>query len=404
MSATSTQTASGANAAALQAVMNLENEALAATDLIALRHIAVNRPRAVIQTGHIFWITRHKHKIKIDAMSSQSKLDKTTPFIQWMTRQLSVRARQGELNVLAQWEFDNSSEDTPFTYPFTQALFVPLAPDPQRGGLLFTRDNSFKEVDKHLALRLAKIFGMAATTSTRKKRRNISLNKRVVLWGGSALLAILLAIPVPMTTLAPAEIVAGTPYMITAPFDGVIEDILVQPNTHIKKDTPLLQFVDTAYRNDFILAEKEEAIADAKLRQAAVSSFISDSSKRDIAIAEAEKALASARQDYAQDRLTQTIVTSPKTGLAIYSDPADWRGRHVTTGEAIIQIADTSDLRLRIEAPLTMGESLGGGARIKLFLDNAPLNALEAELVSASYYAKSMPAGHMAYEITLYRE
>ena len=398
MKASSVQNTASANAAGLQALMSIENEALAANDIITLRHIAVNRPRAVIQAGHIFWIARYKNKITIEAISSQSKLDRTTPFIQWMTRQLNLRAGQSELDELNLWEFDNSDDDTPFTYPFTQALFAPLASDPNHGGLLFTRDYPFKEVDKHIVHRLAKIFGMAAMTAKRKKHRNISISKRAALWGGTALLVALLAIPVPMTTLAPAEIVAGTPYMITAPFEGVIEDILVPPNTPVETDTPLLRFVDTAYRNDFILAGKEKAIADAKLRQAAIGSFISATAKRDIAIAEAEKALASARQDYAQDRLAKTTLTSPKKGLAIYSDPADWRGRHVTTGEAIIQIADPANLRLRIEAPLTMGESLDGGARIKLFLDNAPLNALEGELVSASYYAKSMPGDHMAYE------
>ena len=124
-----------------------------------------------------------------------------------------------------------------------------------------------------------------------------------------------------MTTLAPAEIVAGEPYMITAPFDGVIDDILVPPNTLVDIDIPLLRFVDTAYRNDFILAGKEEAIAYAKLRQAAIGSFISATAKRDITIAEAEKALAHARQNYAQDRLAKTILTSPKTCL-LYTSPS----------------------------------------------------------------------------------
>lgn len=398
MSASSTQDNVNGNAAALQILMTLENEALAATDLITLKHIAVNRPRALIQTGHIFWVSRNGQKIKIDAISSQSQLDRTTPFIQWMTRQLSLRANRGDLNALDQWTFNNSHNETPFSYPFTQALYVPLAPDVRRGGLLFTREHNFTDVDKHLAVRLAKIFGMAAAVTKRKRHKAININKRIVLWGSAGLLALLSAIPVPMTTLAPAEVVAGSPYIITAPFDGVIEDILVPPNSHVQKDTALLRFVDTAYRNEFILAGKEQAIANAKLRQAAVTSFISDAAKRNIAIAAAERDLASARQDYAQDRLARTIITSPKEGLAIYTDPSDWRGRHVTTGEAIIQIADTTNLRLRIDAPLSMGESLDGGARIKLFLDNAPLNDLEAELTSASYYAKDMPGGHMAYE------
>jgi hypothetical protein len=67
-------------------------------------------------------------------------------------------------------------------------------------------------------------------------------------------------------------------------------------------------------------------------------------------------------------------------------------------GEAIIQIADSSNLSLRIDAPLSMGESLKPSGRVKLFLDNSPLKTLEAEITSASYFAKAMPEGHMAYE------
>ena len=398
MSASATDKAVSTNAAALQALISLENEALEAADLITLQHIAVNRPRALIQTGHIFWIRRRGTKVKIEAISSQSNLDKTTPFIQWMTRQLNLRAGRGQLDVLNPWEFDNSSNDNPFTYPFTQALYAPLAPNPQRGGLLFTPDHPFKEVDHHLAKRLTKIFGMAASVAKRKKRPTVSFNKRLASWGAAGLLALIAAIPVPMTTLAPAEIIASKPYIITAPFDGVIEDILVPPNMPIDKDTPILRFEDMAYRNDFIIAGKEDAIAEAKLQQAGGASFINDTDKPDIAIAKAEKALATARQTYAKERLAKTVIHSPQKGLAIYSDPADWRGRHVTTGEVIIQIADPAEVRLRIEAPLSMGESLKNGARVKLFLDNSPLNAFEAELTSASYYAKPLPNSHMAYE------
>jgi hypothetical protein len=398
MSSSSPQIKQNANADALQTLMGLENEALDASDLITLRHIAVNRPRALIQTGHIFWIARSGHKIKIEAMSSQAKVDKTTPFIQWIMRQLSVQARKGELDNQNQWQLDNSGKETPFTYPFSHALYAPLGPHPQSGGLLFTREHPFKKIDDHLVRRLARIFGLAATTARRKRHKRLNINRRLGSWGLAVIFALLLAIPVPMTTLAPAEIVAGKPFMMTAPFDGIVEDILVPPNSYIHKNMPVLRFVDITYQNEFILAGKEAAIAEAKLRQAAVSSFASEGAKGHVAIAEAEKALARARQIYAKERLAKTVLTAPEAGLAIYSDPTDWRGRHVTTGEAILQIADTADLRLRIEAPLSMGESLNGGARIKLFLDNAPLNALEAKLTSASYYAKAQPGGQMAYE------
>ena len=85
-------------------------------------------------------------------------------------------------------------------------------------------------------------------------------------------------------------------------------------------------------------------------------------------------------------------------GLAIYSDPTDWAGKPVATGEAIIQIADPSRVLLRIDAPLSIGETLKSGARVRMFLDSDPLNAIEAELTEASYYAQATADGHMAYE------
>lgn len=382
----------------MQNLIAIEGEALNAKDLLALKHIAVNRSRSLIKTGHILWVTRRGRSLKLEAISSQALLDKTTPFAQWITDQLNSRLNTGALDELARWEFDNAHKDVPFVYPFTYAVYAPFSPDPLAGGLLFTRDFEFHASEIPIIRRLSQVFGMAAMAMRPKTRLRINIRKQTVLWGMMALLALVASIPVPMTTLAPAEIVADTPYIMTAPIDGVIDSILIPPNSVIRKGTPLIRFVDTVYRNEFILAEQAQSVADAKLRQASLTSFVDDKAKREIAIAKAEKSLAAAQQNYAQDRLSKTILIAPKDGLAIYSDPTDWTGRHVTTGEAIIQIADPSHVLLRIDAPLATGEALQRDARVRLFLDNDPLQPLEAKLLSASYYAQPTPDGHMAYE------
>jgi len=148
--------------------------------------------------------------------------------------------------------------------------------------------------------------------------------------------------------------------------DGVVEEILVPPNTLVSEETPLIRLVDTTYKNEYILAEQEQFVADAKLRQASLTSFIDNKAKREIAVAQAEKTMASARQNYARDRLSKTVVKTPKAGLAIYSDPTDWAGRPE--------------------------------ARVRMFMDSDPLTPIEAELTSASFYAQATPSGQMAYE------
>jgi hypothetical protein len=335
------KTSASANAAGLKTLMSLENEALAAKDLITLKHIAVNHPRTIIQAGHVFWVKQSgSKKMKIEAMSSQSHLDPTTPFTQWVTRQLNLRAKRDELTELSEWEFEDPQDETPFTYPFTHALFAPFSMTKQSGGLLFTRETPFKDVDKHIAQRLAKIFGLVAFALSGKKRKPVNVNRQLTLWSSIAFLGVISAIPIPMTTLAPAEIVPKNPFIIAAPFDGIVEDILVPPNAHVQRDMPILRYTDPS----------------------------------------------------------KTVTVSPRQGLAIYASRSAWQGRQVKMGEAIIQIADPSNLSLRIDAPLSMGESLKPSGRVKLFLDNSPLETLEAEITSASYFAKAMPEGHMAYE------
>ena len=382
----------------LETLIAIEGEALTAKDSLSLKHIAVNRPRSLVKTGHVIWVTRRGSDIKLEAISSQSSLDKTTPFAQWMTAQLKSRLKLSGLDGAAQWQLQTQREGDVFDYPFTSAYYAPFAPDPTSGGLLFTRDTAFKDEETPLIKRMAQIFGVASMAMGRKKRARMSMKTGSVFLGTCAALALIALIPVPMTTLAPAEIVADRPYMITAPMDGVIESILIPPNAAVAQGAPLARFVDTAHRNDYILAGQEQAVAEAKLRQASLASFMDDAAKREIAIARAQASLAAARQDYAQDRLSKTTLSTPHKGLAIYSDPADWTGRPVTTGETIIQIADPSRVLLRLDAPLSSGETLRSGARLKVFLDSDPLNPIEATLTTASYYAQKTPDGHMAYE------
>jgi len=117
-----------------------------------------------------------------------------------------------------------------------------------------------------------------------------------------------------------------------------------------------------------------------RLRVLSIRRIADGAAKREIAIARAEQSLAAARQDYAQDRLSETILSAPHKGLAIYSDPADWAGRPVTTGETIIQIADPSRVLLPYEAfghlevsPDTPLPRIGTRGVAKLYGETAPL-------------------------------
>jgi len=389
----------------LQILLALENEALNAPDRLALKHQAVNNPRRLLDVGHIFWIERRSKSIKILAMSSQSEVNKSSPFIQDICYNLKAQAKAGTLSkaqdfLLTDLQPGKSEQNSKaeFEYVFPHGFFAPFAPHADAGGLLFTRASGFEDGQTIVMTRLAQSYGMMWNALSAKPRATLSRRRKLWITGGASLLLLCGLIPVPVATLAPAEIMADKPFIIAAPMDGVVEDILIPPNSLVKAGTPLVKITDTEFRSELDVAAREEAVATARLRKASLTAFIDDVAKRELAIARAETDLASARTAYAKDRLGQTDLIAPKHGLAIYSDPKDWNGRPVATGETIIEIADPNQVILKINAPLLSGSALKPGARVRVFMDADPLKPLEAEIERASYYAAPTPNGQMAYE------
>ena len=82
-----------------------------------------------------------------------------------------------------------------------------------------------------------------------------------------------------------------------------------------------------------------------------------------------------------------------------FSDADDWSGRPVTTGERVMEIADQSRVKVRAELAVDDAIALTENSRVRVFLDADPLNAIEANLESASFRAEPTPDGRLAYRV-----
>lgn len=383
-------------ASTLEVLLALESEAMAAQDRLALKHIAVNKPRAIIDCGHIAFLSRSGEAFKIEALSSQSTVDKNAPLLQWLRRQMRYMAKAGDMKTPVAFELDSADGDV--DYPFTHAFYAPVSPDPSRGGLLFTRNRPWSESDQAIPARLAQIYGLQWTALGAKKRARYTPRKKMIAAGTALALALVFCIPVPVSSLAPAEIVAGRPHIITPALDGVIKIIHAAPNSRVTQGDVLITLENTDLQNELSIARQERSVATARLRKASLSAFVDAQTKREIAVATAEQALAQTRMDYAAQRLSKTVITAPKSGLLLYSDPKDWTGRPVSTGERIMEIADPADIILRLEAPITDSAVLVEDAKVRLFLNSDPLHGHDGLLLRSNYYAQTKPGEKPAYE------
>ena len=382
----------------LENLIRLEGEAIAAKDALSLQHQAVNRPRVMLDCGHIFWVSRKGGSLKILAVTSQEQMEAHTPFGQWLTQTLKARARKGDLNSALSWQLQTQRDEDQINYPFIHAHYAPFSPDPKAGGLLFTYAAPPPEANIPIMARLGEVYGLVHAARRGAKRARMAPRKRNLFYGAVVALGLIGIIPIPMTTLAPAEVVADTPFILSAEFDGVIKDMLVEPNAKVKAGDPLVRLDDVTLRNELVLAEKELQLAQVRRRMAGLRAFVDAESKRELAVADAEADLAKARRDYAQERLEKTILRAPRDGLALFSDVSELTGRPVSNGEAILRIAEPTRVLLRLHAPLTHGEALREEARVRMFLDSDPVAPLEAKLTRASYRAVSVPEGGMAFE------
>ena len=382
----------------LETLIRLEGEAIASKDALSLQHLAVNKPRDMLQCGHIFWVSRTEKNVKILAVSGQEQMERHTPFGQWLEADLKHRARKGDLNASAQWQFRSRREEDLINYPFTHAFYAPFSPNPDVGGLLFAFAEPPAESLAPIMTRLGQVYGLIHTARRGAKRARMAPRKRNLFYATVTALGLIGLIPIPMTTLAPAEVVADTPFILSAEFDGVIKTVLVTPNAQVKAGDPLVQLDDVTLRNELALANKELKLAEVRRRMAGLRAFVDAEAKRELAVADAEAELATARRDYARERLDKTILRAPRDGLALFSDVSELTGRPVSNGEAILRIAEPTRVLLRLHAPLAHGEALREGARVRMFLDTDPVAPLEANLVRASYRASTLPEGGMAFE------
>jgi pyruvate/2-oxoglutarate dehydrogenase complex dihydrolipoamide acyltransferase (E2) component len=206
-------------------------------------------------------------------------------------------------------------------------------------------------------------------------------------------------VPVRLSTLAPVEVVARDPAVVTAPLDGVIAEILVDPNTAVQEGETIFRYEDTTFRNDYEVAEKNLAVGFMEYRKVTQGAFLDDESGASMPVQASEVRLKEAERDYAWEVLQHVEVKAPRKGIVLFADKSDWVGKPVVIGERIMEVANPREYELKIDLPVEDAIVLREGAEVEVFLNADPLKAIPATLTHASYHAEVLPTNEFAYRV-----
>ncbi len=392
----------------LSLLMQLESMARDSESIKALQFMIVNETRHLLSYRQAFLLatdTVNSNKYRLNSASSIAIVDRNAPFVNWLESCVNQLHKDSNMEEIR--SFDASScpdelkeEWKEYSLPYVLWCPLVLADGTKLGGIWLARETAWTDNEISLFSRLCNTYAHAWYALKGKEKLKKSPHyERLIL--GSVLFIIIsfFIIPVRISALAPVEVVANAPAIVSAPMDGVIADVVVDANSMVRKDTILLKYEDTGLRNKYEVAEKTLAVAVAEFRKASQEAFRDVQSNAKVALLKAQVELSRAESQYAMDLLEQVEVKAQRDGLLIYSEKSDWIGRPVQVGEQIMQIADPNKVKLRINLPVDDAIFLKKGADVKIFLDVDPLSSLPGVVTHTSYEASLTPEGVLAYKI-----
>ncbi len=398
--------------ARLATLLRLEGELRALPDRRAVELYAVNEFRQLIAFSQAAFVSFDRRgKARITAFSGLAQVDRQAPLVRALEKVATHMARKaegssgekaadtasGDLLRLAGDNPDPALKD----WAFRHLLWHMLRDREGRpfGALMFMRAEPWREADEVIADRLG---GATAQAIRALAPRSVLDRVRVPrkVWLGALVLVMLaLFIPVPMTAVAPVEVVADNPLPITASLDGVIASVPVAPNTRVKAGQELFSFDATRLKAEAEIAARREQVARARLATLRKAAFADPQAREQLAEARSELELARAEREYAERLLSRIRVTAPHEGIVIFADRARLIGKPVKTGEKIMELADPKRVVFRVDLPVSDAITIREGGRVKVFLDADPLSAIEARVRWASFHAEEVAGGMLAFRI-----
>jgi hypothetical protein len=202
---------------------------------------------------------------------------------------------------------------------------------------------------------LALAYGIAWRSVTRCSRRTLgglATRRRVFVALAMLLLAAaMFFIRLPLRIVAPCEVVPKDPVAVTAPLNGVIDEIPVLPGRSVERGALLAAYDKRVSLEEMKVARQQVQIIKSDLQRARVQAFDDPAARAEIALLENRLAQEEIRLRMAQQRVDRLEVRAPVGGTLMFADPHEWRGRPVQVGERLMLIVDPARTKLRIWLP-----------------------------------------------------
>jgi hypothetical protein len=383
-------------------LLQLQKESRDAKRVQDLGFIIANKTQQIFPFKQsVFW-TYRDGKIDLVSISGSGTLDRQGPYALWLKDIIRNKANDIHSHDIIEVKDDENSPQEWLKY---HHYILPLwtEKDGLIGGLWIDNDmliydegsELLFELTDHYAHCLSLLFARES-----RKRSFLSFGQASSLKKCAIIAAILLFFcPVQLKITAPAEIVAANPVIVTAPFDGILDDIHVTAGENVKEGDHIATMDKTTLQAQKDSAEQSFKTSQTALSRAGFESLRTAERKSDLQALRSEIATKKIEFDYAADLLKDADIKAPKDGVAIFSDASSLKGKPMRAGERILLIANPEDSELLIRVPADSLLPISVDDPVTFYLNTAPLNNHDAVITSMGYQASADSDGLLTYKI-----
>ena len=386
--------------------IQFEKEIRAATDINTLGFTVCNYLRKLLKYEVAVLLVNKAGSNRVHSISGVSDFDKSSPLVVASEKLCNHKDVQlTEVDVLPIRELPEKVRDRfDEIYLYELAAVNLTRPNGgQNGVLLMMRSTPWLQHESQLLMQVRDVVSHALCYLTSGKKKSVLRQVFPTLkpdwrWAICALM-VLSVIPVPQSVIADAKVTAKSPTVVAAGLNGVVEELLVRPNEKVRAGQLLVRFDDTDLVHRKNTLQQELALARERLRKAQQQTLNTTSAQSQSAELEAQIRLKELEMAYVDESITGLELYAVNDGIALYSEPQDWVGRAVSTGEKIMEIAASSDNQFEILVAANDAIELEQGRQVKFFPLAKPLQAVKGSVDSVGFFAEPHDGELLTYRI-----
>lgn len=369
-----------------------------------LAFVAVNDIRLLVNyESAVFFLhapgQKNRREKCLLAASDVPEIDNKTPYALWLANLYTniVSLNKSETTSLS-LDHLRESLDQDVVQNWSQhasqhLMWIPILYDNELiGATLVFRSSPFEESEIRVLEYCQEALNYAALgLLSRPKLKSISnfnRSKNRYFIAALILLIVVQFLPINLTILAPAAVIAKDPFVVRSPLNGTIEKIHVEPNMKVRSGDVLVSLDKSALKTQLEIAAQSQVIVEAELHQAQQSAFNDIDSKSLIPLLTLKLEKSRLEVAYTKSLLERSEIRSERNGITIYSNNNELIGRPFQLGERIMSVADSEQSRLEIYLPVGDDIELDRGSPVQLFLAASPDKSIAASLSTLAYEAQ----------------